>query len=136
MTGHTYKPGDVITIGSGVRGFVTVRGGLSWVYWPDGSGSHPTLVNYARRLAVIDPEDREQVERVLESLRGMSFSAHACGAFACLQVALREFADHTPPKCEAALNIKGEHFACDLDADHVGLAHSNRAAEAIWGERP
>ena len=34
--------------------------------------------------------------------------------------------------CTAALNIKGEHFACDNPQPHDGWAHSNRAAEAIW----
>ena len=37
---------------------------------------------------------------------------------------------HIP--CAAALNIKGEHFACDLTAPHDGWAHSNKTAEAIW----
>lgn len=34
--------------------------------------------------------------------------------------------------CPAALNIEGEHFDCDLDAPHEPLAHSSRAAQAIW----
>ncbi|PIJ36765.1 hypothetical protein BMW24_003625 [Mycobacterium heckeshornense] len=34
--------------------------------------------------------------------------------------------------CPAALNIKGEHFGCDLPAPHDGLAHSSKAAQAIW----
>ena len=38
--------------------------------------------------------------------------------------------------CPAALNIKGEHFCCDLPAPHGGLAHSSRDAEAIWHEDP
>lgn len=46
-------------------------------------------------------------------------------------VALR---DHSVPKvpCPAAVNIKGEHFQCDLYVPHGGWAHSNAAAEAIW----
>lgn len=51
-----------------------------------------------RPLVVIDPEDREQVERLLTSLLGMSFAAHACGSFTCLQTALREFANPTTPE--------------------------------------
>jgi hypothetical protein len=39
-------------------------------------------------------------------------------------------------QCQAALNIKGEHFPCDLDADHDGLAHSSAQAEAIWSPIP
>lgn len=42
--------------------------------------------------------------------------------------------------CPAALNIKGEHFACDWPADangeHKGWAHSSRPAEAIWTDDP
>ncbi|KMV23360.1 hypothetical protein [Mycobacterium heckeshornense] len=34
--------------------------------------------------------------------------------------------------CPAALNIKGEQFGCDLPAPHDGLAHSSKAAQAIW----
>jgi hypothetical protein len=33
--------------------------------------------------------------------------------------------------CSAALNIRGEHFQCDLPLGH-GDAHSNKKAEAIW----
>lgn len=37
--------------------------------------------------------------------------------------------------CKAVLNIKGEHFPCDgKGQDHAGWAHSNRAAEAVWGD--
>ena len=38
--------------------------------------------------------------------------------------------------CQAALNVKGEHFACDLPAPHGGLAHSSSRAEAIWTDDP
>lgn len=41
--------------------------------------------------------------------------------------------------CPAALNIKGEHFPCDWmdqmapgSIGHVGWAHANREAQAIW----
>lgn len=37
------------------------------------------------------------------------------------------------PACPAALNIRGEHFGCDMEAwPHDGWAHSSKAAEAIW----
>ena len=36
--------------------------------------------------------------------------------------------------CTAALNIKGEHFSCELAAPHPGLGHSNAAAEALWAD--
>ena len=37
-------------------------------------------------------------------------------------------------KCPAALNIKGEHFDCDEEAPHDGLAHASRSGQAIWTE--
>ena len=48
---------------------------------------------------------------------------------------LREYAAvfHDVAECNGVLNIKGEHFECDLGAGHEGLPHSSRAAEAIWG---
>jgi hypothetical protein len=39
---------------------------------------------------------------------------------------------HPEHHCSAALNIRGEHFACDMPAPHNGWAHSNKDAEAIW----
>lgn len=38
--------------------------------------------------------------------------------------------------CRASLNLAGEHFGCDLREDHYGWAHSNTAAQAIWGPVP
>lgn len=37
-----------------------------------------------------------------------------------------------PGDCNAALNIYGTHFWCTENAPHVGLAHSNPDAHAIW----
>lgn len=38
--------------------------------------------------------------------------------------------------CPAALNLAGEHFACDWPADdhgkHPGWAHANKDAQAVW----
>lgn len=39
-------------------------------------------------------------------------------------------------RCDAGLMIKGEFFACDLEPDHFGLAHTSRSAEAIWKPIP
>lgn len=39
----------------------------------------------------------------------------------------------TPEKqCRAALNIAGEHYRCDLSANHYGAAHANTEADAVW----
>jgi hypothetical protein len=114
-----WKPGDVATFG-GSPAFRTVNG---WAY-TDGSvgGTHQDDYD-PRPLVVIDAEDAEQVERLLESLRGMSFAAHACGAFTCLRAALREFANPTPPKpdeptglgavVETANGYRWLHAYCD-----------------------
>lgn len=34
--------------------------------------------------------------------------------------------------CPGALNIKGEHFQCDIVAPHDGWPHSNKQAQAVW----
>ena len=34
--------------------------------------------------------------------------------------------------CPAAVNVRGEHFGCDLQVPHDGWAHANRAGEMIW----
>lgn len=40
--------------------------------------------------------------------------------------------------CGSSLNIKGEHFSCDWPTDlqgkHEGWAHTNKKAQAVWGE--
>lgn len=36
--------------------------------------------------------------------------------------------------CNAALNIVGEHYPCEMDAPHPGLAHASGPAGAIWTE--
>jgi uncharacterized protein (UPF0179 family) len=48
-----------------------------------------------------------------------------------------------PYVCPSALMIKGEHYPCDAmtnmvegSRSHEGWAHSNKDAEAIWGEYP
>jgi hypothetical protein len=35
-------------------------------------------------------------------------------------------------ECKAVLNLRGEHFQCEVDAPHDGWGHSFKAAEAIW----
>lgn len=101
MTGREWKPGDVAMVryvdGGVEPSLLTYRNG--WVSMVDGRGDgkdEPCVP--IRPLVVIDPEDREQVERIRESLERMSFSTWACGATSCLQGALREFADPKPPR--------------------------------------
>lgn len=104
-----WKPGDMAV------GFVTTRldrktlvriepedndGAILTWFVCDGIGGKVSdrVVNDVRRLAVVDPEDRVQVDSLVhlfESARGdslfMSDNDH-------LQAALREFANPTPPK--------------------------------------
>lgn len=35
-------------------------------------------------------------------------------------------------RCKAVLFIKGADYRCDEKADHKGMAHSSREAEALW----
>lgn len=51
-------------------------------------------VTEARPLVVIDPEDREQVERLWDAIMGVAGIGE-------MQEALREFADPKPPTCSA-----------------------------------
>jgi len=102
-----WKPGDVaertylgnVGISLAVHGcLISQHGyGLHWHHANGGWDSVDGQSSY-RPLVVIDPDDFKQVERLLTSLQGMSFASHACGAFSCLQAALREFANPTPPK--------------------------------------
>lgn len=45
-----------------------------------------------------------------------------------------ESMEYLTDRCSHALNIKGEHFWCEVDQPHPGLAHSNADAQAIWGD--
>jgi hypothetical protein len=38
--------------------------------------------------------------------------------------------------CDAPLNIAGEPFFCDKEANHYGWPHANVASKAIWGPVP
>lgn len=83
--------------------------------WIDSQGapwSNRKFPNNVRPLVVIDPEDREAVERLLEFLHRAEDSAHPaayCGSFTCrtdsLREALREFANPKPPKPDEPLGL-------------------------------
>jgi len=112
-----WKPGDVLTNADGAVFFVTAtlpvsRAKAEAGAWKevlyrsgtgltsvdtDGNGWRVEGIKDARPLAVIDPEDREQVERLSRYI-----AAAECGdgmaPLDAVQAALREFADPTPPK--------------------------------------
>lgn len=64
-------------------------------FWAFGTTSWPDWnITDARRLVVIDPEDREQVERLAD----IFCKAPSSGWVHDMQAALREFANPKPPK--------------------------------------
>jgi len=99
-----WKPGDVAIS----KGHVIFRAELvtGEPRWHDKFGvlgrddTWPTTPQI-RPLVVIDPEDREQVERlthVFYEVRGLGSPALAPDRVTNMQAALREFADPKPPK--------------------------------------
>lgn len=46
---------------------------------------------------------------------------------------LKQAQDHSRV-CAGVLNIKGEHFDCEMPGPHKGWAHCNQAAQAIWAD--
>ena len=133
MSARDWQPGDVAMVRLDPETEIRVM--YNGACWVGRKGAFYDLHASARPLAAIDPEDREQVERLSEMVAD-EIVRNGLKPRDAMQAALREYANPTPPKCKAALNIKGEHYGCDLDADHDGLAHSSKRAEAIWGERP
>jgi len=80
-------------------------------------------------VAIIDPEDREAVERLADTLvRGDAYVDQIDN----LQRALREYANPTPPPCSSGLSLSSGHVDCDEPVGHRGL-HRNHDADLIWG---
>jgi hypothetical protein len=130
-----WKPGDVAEIrvpkssapGYRVteRGYTSLRavfnasGGWSALenpdyFWGKGYAFHD---DYPRPLVVIDPENREQVER-LESLYLADKHDDCDDVTDCMQAALREFANPTPPRIEEPGTWGVVEAACVHD-DHT-----------------
>lgn len=93
-----WKPGDIAVVtcaDEDVPSFVTEKEGrLTWHHVGHSFFKSTAVTNThyntaARRLVVIDPEDREEVERLARELMETTDR---------LQAALREFAIATPPK--------------------------------------
>lgn len=89
-------------------------------------------------LVVIDPEDREQVERLAERI-GHLWKSHTY-VRDVVQAALREFANPTPPKPEEPTGlgavvetVRGELFVRDKTTTTV--AHWKRARGGESGKR-
>jgi len=135
-----WKPGDLAMVrvqittnpDDGSEEHMLFRRRGKWEH-PDFGIWEDRYVLAARPLVVIDPEDREQVERLFHLFadeREKDERHLRIGGWEdAMQAALRSLI--APPKCSAALNVAGEHFGCDSEAGHSG-AHNNRTHEAIW----
>lgn len=102
VSGREWKAGDVALVtcvpfqGPERTERAWVGSDLCW-HFTDGAGVHTSreeLVTEARPLAVIDPDDREQIERLWIVLR----DGRALQSRDNLQAALREFADPPSPR--------------------------------------
>lgn len=78
-------------------------------------------------------------EKAMDPISGGSFALWLESTIRCEAEDDPE-SDHGPFKitientttCKSSLNVAGEHFSCELDKPHDGLAHSNKKAQAIW----
>ena len=105
-----FKAGDVAMTRHGIGVVVQCRHEAHdrtphWHYANGGWDELGYTANQARRIVVIDPEDREQVERLMAVYTGeavkrgaISFAGYADKRADSMRAALREFATPTPPK--------------------------------------
>ncbi|WP_377324701.1 hypothetical protein ACFJIY_07520 [Pimelobacter simplex] len=97
MTGREWQPGDVANTLNHGGTQLAFRTSSGWTFI-DGSASGECADDYGfRHVVVIDPEDREQVER-LESLYLSDEHRECDDTTGCMQEALRGLASPTPPK--------------------------------------
>lgn len=105
--GREWKPGDVALVrnehGIWNVAICTLRSSRHGYWWRYGvAESYAPITAEAHPLVVIDPEDREQVERLVDAyVTEMSVDEHSGdhrGAVLKMQAALREFANPKPPK--------------------------------------
>jgi hypothetical protein len=82
-----------MTIAADTRFYVHRTQGHYTYRTPEDGDRYPVAGDY-RPVVVIDPEDREQVERLCSGL----LDIHWYGNADAMQVALRKFANPTPPK--------------------------------------
>lgn len=97
-----FKPGDVALVTTAAGPQRALYTGIQGDQWISESGwVSADFVLEARPLVVIDPEDREQVERLASAYSDAHLLAtgrERTLATPSLQAALREYADPTPPK--------------------------------------
>lgn len=97
MSGREWKPGDVAMVAGadGVEERAIYTGSILEWRTASGSGFYRYQVE-ARPLVTIDPEDREQIERLVAAFSPMV--TFAPSVVDRMQAALREFANPTPPR--------------------------------------
>jgi hypothetical protein len=142
-----WKPGDVARIkgeGADAVGIHTATG--LWV-WVDAHGSNPIHGGVCLRASdvdvrpviVIDPADREQIER----LAWLLITQGAVGnnvAHSGLRAALREFANPTPPKPEEPTGLgavvedaEGRKYVRTADTDcSKPWSYANNYTDFDW----
>lgn len=91
-----WKPGDVLMVRGEVALVTTCTPEIDDLYVETARGRCLDMgrVDDARPLVVIDPEDREQIKRLVDLYEG------GVTLEGDMQAALREFANPTPPKPE------------------------------------
>lgn len=94
MSAREWKPGDVARTKAG--GTVARTAKHEWVLLDDGHGIDIGDDRIARPLVVIDPEDREQVERLTQTMRANGWTGIDDDATDDMQRVLRELADQKP----------------------------------------
>ena len=139
-----WKPGDVARLkGNGLDTLAIRTTKDSWV-WVDQKGHNPihgaslcdaNWGGQARRLVVIDPEDRAQVERLTASIYDQATDRpYVGGAADGVQAALREFANPTPARTDEAQGLGDLVLTVTR---HLYIRHGNgRAAWMLAGASP
>lgn len=135
MSDREWKPGDVaVAFGE----FVAFTDDREWFWAATGLACIDQPPHGLRPLALLDPEDREAVERLLRELHAQRLADPTGTVFGhtvdSMQAALREYANPTPPKCGAVLTLGDEFHRCDGAPNH-DEPHHNDAVSALWGER-
>jgi hypothetical protein len=138
-----WKPGDVamIEVGCHANRHVGVFTGAGWRYGDERwVADDAAIVTVVRPLVVIDPEDREAVERLVHVFSGQRdwYADTVRQRSDAMQDALREFANPTPPKPDEPQGlgavvqredgirwVRGERGWTNLDAQGRFLNWSN-----------
>ncbi len=101
-----WKPGQIAMVRDTVCMYLGQRG---WEHGRDDSFAYRADIDDIRPLVVIDPEDREQVERFRDLASRFADDvpySDGEGAYTtAMQAALREFASPTPPRPAEPLGL-------------------------------